>query len=173
MQITAGGKQPVSPIRNAFEQIRVGTNVVQVATVLERCGWNKYRKPGLWLTGGRVPAPADAYCELCLFSGQGIETVSHHDTLTYQGASGETLTIRWEGPDDWEHMQRLIAERGTLSGRYTCGLPRPASPNEESPRTGAFSQRKPPKKPAANTTGLHRTEPIEILLAITINTEMP
>jgi hypothetical protein len=37
--------QPVSPIRDAYNQIRVGMNVVQFTEVLERCGWGKYRPP--------------------------------------------------------------------------------------------------------------------------------
>jgi hypothetical protein len=59
---------PVSPLRNAYNQIREGMRDRQVGEVVERCGCSKYFKnPGL----------------------------HQLDMLTYQGADGETLTIRF------------------------------------------------------------------------------
>jgi hypothetical protein len=87
---------PVSPLRNAYNQIRVDMNAVQVAEVLERCGWSKYRAPGRFT--GRGDPVVHAYLSLHYFSGAGIETESDYykDTLIYRGADGETLTIRWD-----------------------------------------------------------------------------
>jgi hypothetical protein len=47
-----------------------------------------------------------------MIGGAGIETVEGINTLTYKGASGETLTIRWDGP----FAQDLIL-RGRVVGK--------------------------------------------------------
>jgi hypothetical protein len=114
--------QPVSPLHNAYNQIRVGMNAVQVEEVLERCGWGKYRKPaspGL-ITGGRDVAKP--YFSLFALSGTEILMLGvRMDTLTYQGADGETLTIFWAGKwSDWEHGQPLD---GHVAGKeYHSGI---------------------------------------------------
>jgi hypothetical protein len=116
--------QPVSPLRNAYNQIRVGMNVAQVAEVLKRCGWSKYDRP--WLLYGRVADhPTDpTYSLVGAIKAAGMERVDDMqlDTLMYQGASGETLTIRWEGPWDWDRV-RDLTRRGHVVGKvYDSGI---------------------------------------------------
>jgi hypothetical protein len=60
--------QPVSPLRNAYNQIRVGMNGEQVGKVLEG---RTSRIFGAFAAGGYIG-------------------------LTHQGADGETLTICWD-----------------------------------------------------------------------------
>jgi hypothetical protein len=113
--------RPVSPLRNAYNQIRRGMNAGQVAEVLERCGWNKYRPP--WqLSGDWKPV---GYVYFSLFGLSGVEFNTRGarvDMLTYQAADGETLTIRWEVPADWEDAQLVIPEGHVVGKEYQSGF---------------------------------------------------
>src|SRR5262249_11326264 len=95
--------QPVSPLRTAYNQIRVGMNAAQVAEVLERCGWSRHRTPGP-LTDGGGPLPLSSASIFFQFVVSGVEFNKAGERidmlLTYQGDHGETLTIRWQGQSD-------------------------------------------------------------------------
>jgi hypothetical protein len=68
--------QPVSPMRNAYDDIRIGMNGEEVAEVLDR---------RLFLGAG-----ADI----------GANIGGSSRTLTFGGAGREALTIRWDWPHD-------------------------------------------------------------------------
>src|SRR5262249_31307482 len=70
--------KPVSPLRDAYNQIREGMNAVQVGELVERCR-SKHRNPGLTVSQLSIRGATP-------------------DRMTYECADGETLTIRWEGP---------------------------------------------------------------------------
>jgi hypothetical protein len=112
--LVAAWLQPVSPLRNAYNQIRKGMSVVQVEEVLKRCGWSKYRNGG-----GPVGGGDPTYFSL----GAGIERVDFMpvDTLMYRDASGETLTIHWEGPWDWDQAQGLSLTGHVVGKEYHSG----------------------------------------------------
>jgi hypothetical protein len=126
--LVAAWLQPVSPLRTAYDQIRVGMSAVQVAEVLERCGWRKYPKPvppellNLEALEGKV---GGTYLSLFGFgfSDTGIRAVNgnYRDILTYQGADGDTLTMIWEGPVDGDLGPPLFAEGHVIGKEYHSG----------------------------------------------------
>jgi hypothetical protein len=84
--------QPVSPLHKAFVQIRIGMTAEQVRDTLMRCGCRNYQN--------------------C--TGIGTEN--------YTGASGEELTIRWERPLDWDHLQVLFPPGHVVEKEYHSGI---------------------------------------------------
>src|SRR5437763_16261418 len=71
--------QSVSPLRKAFDEIRVGMTVEQFGETLERCGGIKGRQFARTERSSMQPA-------------LGLGTV------VYEGAGGDMLTLHWKGP---------------------------------------------------------------------------
>jgi hypothetical protein len=99
--------RPGSPLHNAYDKIRVGMNVAHVEEVLKRYGLTKYSSYG------------GTYFSL----EAGIERVPFipADTLMYRDASGETLTIHWLGPWDWDQAQGLSLTGHVVGKEYHSG----------------------------------------------------
>jgi hypothetical protein len=100
--------RPVSPLRDAYNQIRKGMDFVQVTEVLERCGWNKRLYGEAFSIGNST--------------GAHIETIATPDTLTYEGADGETLTIRCEGRPLFMSAYRYILDGHVVGKEYHSGI---------------------------------------------------
>jgi hypothetical protein len=103
--------KPVSPLRNAYDQIHEGMNFVQVSEVLEQCGCSNPRS-GLSVS-----------LEIGSTEAQ-IHILTMPTTLTYEGADGETLAVRCEGLlIGFEHGQRSFVENGNVVGKeYHSGI---------------------------------------------------
>jgi hypothetical protein len=109
---------PISPTRAVYDHIRVGMNVEQVAEVLEQCGWSQYRSPRL---------PWD--WPLLIVAGRGIETElligprNYGGTLHYEGPGGETLSIRWDEPWEYDQLRNTYVFPGHVVGKeYHSGI---------------------------------------------------